>query len=171
MKGNTIKNYPAYTITEDGEVWSTSRKKPFTLKPQSATQNKRYLQVRLFNEERTPLGYKKGVLHYIHRLVYETHVGDIPEGKTIDHIDNNPFNNHYSNLQIMTFSENSSKGNAPRKKLVDMREVIRQLYLDGWTQPTIAEHFGCSSTHIWRIINKKTQSKIKGRWVYHDMLD
>lgn len=171
MKGKTIKNYPKYTITEDGEVWSNNRLKPFVLKPQGATQNKKYLQVRLFNDERTPKGIKKGVLHYIHRLVYETYVGELPKGKTIDHIDGNPFNNHSSNLQLMTQSENSSKGNAPRKKLVDMRDVIRQLYQDGWTQPMIAQHFGCSSTHIWRIINRKSQTKRKGKWVYYDMLD
>lgn len=166
MKGKEIKNYPIYTITEDGEVWSSSRKKPFKLKPQGASQNKRYLQVRLFSKE-----YPNGKLNYIHRLVYENYVGEIPEGKTIDHIDNNPFNNHYTNLQLMTQSENSSKGNAPRKKLVDMKDVIRQLYQDGWTQPMIAEHFDCSSTHIWRIINRKRQSKINGKWVYYDMLD
>ena len=42
MKGKEIKEYPKYSITEDGEVWSFRRKKPKKLKPQSATQNKRY---------------------------------------------------------------------------------------------------------------------------------
>lgn len=167
MKGKTINNYPNYTITEDGDVWSHSRLKPRRLKPQGATQNKRYLQVRLFSKE-TP----KGKLHYIHRLVYEHFIGEIPKRKTIDHVDGNPFNNHHTNLQLMTQSENSSKGNAPRKKLVDERDEIRRLYHEErWTQPQIAQHYNCSSTHIWRIINFKRQSKRKGKWVYYDMLD
>lgn len=166
MKGKTIKNYPAYTITEDGEVWSSCRKKPFTLKPQGATQNKRYLQVRLFNHERTPKGIKKGVLHYIHRLVYETYVGEVPKGKTIDHIDNNPFNNHYTNLQIMTQSDNSSKANSSKRKLVGLRDIILDLKNQGWNNTMLAEHFDCSYTHIWRIVNNKRMAKRNGKWIF-----
>ena len=165
MKGKEIKGYPKYSITEHGEVWSYNRKKPYTLKPQGATQNKKYFQVRLYNQE-----YPKGKLNYIHRLVYEHFVGEIPEGKTIDHIDENQSNNHYTNLQIMTQSDNSSKSNSKRMKLVDEREEIRRLYYEErWTQPQIAKHYDCSSTHIWRIINKKRQSRRGGKWVYYEM--
>lgn len=42
----------------------------------------------------------------IHRLVYEAWINTIPESFTINHIDGNKFNNHYSNLELMSFSEN-----------------------------------------------------------------
>jgi hypothetical protein len=45
----------------------------------------------------------------MHALVYEHFTGDIPEGYIIDHIDENKSNNHISNLQIMTQSQNLKK--------------------------------------------------------------
>ena len=43
----------------------------------------------------------------IHRLVWETFKGEIPEGLEIDHIDNNRKNNSLSNLQLVTRAENN----------------------------------------------------------------
>lgn len=168
MKGKQIKEYPKYSITEDGLVLSYSKKsKGKVLKPQAATQNKKYYQVRLFNQE-----YPNGKLHYLHRLVYEAFVGEIGDDNTIDHIDENTSNNHYTNLQVMTQSDNSSKSNSKKMKLVDEKDEIRRLYHEEkWSQTKIAKHYGCSTTHIWRIINKKRQSKKNGKWVYYDMLD
>ena len=166
MNGKQIKGYEGYYITEDGKVYSHRFTKPRELKPQGATQNKKYFQVRLFNEE-----YPKGKLHYLHRLVYETFVGEIPEGKTIDHIDENQLNNHYTNLQVLTQSDNSSKSNSKRMKLVDKKDEIRELYKQGISQGKLAEMYDCSSTHIWRIINRKRQTKKNGKWIYETMLD
>lgn len=48
--------------------------------------------------------------HYsVHRLVYETYVGEIPEGMVIDHIDGDRANNNLSNLQLTTQSKNVKK--------------------------------------------------------------
>lgn len=47
-----------------------------------------------------------------HRLMYESFVGPIPVGMTVDHIDGDKLNNHPSNLQVMSFEENAAKGNA-----------------------------------------------------------
>ena len=44
----------------------------------------------------------------IHRLVWETFNGEIPEGMVIDHIDGNRSNNALSNLRLVTQSENMS---------------------------------------------------------------
>ena len=43
----------------------------------------------------------------IHRLVWETFNGEIPEGLEIDHMDNNRKNNALSNLQLVTRTENN----------------------------------------------------------------
>jgi hypothetical protein len=159
MKGTMITNYPNYSVTLEGEIWSYAQKKPKLLKPQKASQNKKYLQVRLFNEENP-----KGKLHYIYRLVYETYVGEIPDGLTIDHIDGNPLNNNVDNLQVMTLGENSSKHNSKRKKLWDKQEEIQELYKSGVSQIKIAKMYGCSDVHIWRLVNNKINRKIKGKW-------
>ena len=55
-------------------------------------------------------GYKRFSYNHhtysIHRLVYETFNGPIPEGLKIDHIDGNRTNNALSNLRLVTQSEN-----------------------------------------------------------------
>lgn len=43
---------------------------------------------------------------YVHKLVYETFKGEIPEGLEIDHIDRNKLNNNPDNLRVVTRSEN-----------------------------------------------------------------
>lgn len=49
---------------------------------------------------------QKGVMKYVHRLMYETFVGEIPLGYEINHIDGNKSNNLLSNLELVTPSEN-----------------------------------------------------------------
>lgn len=50
-----------------------------------------------------------GKMYSVHRLVYETYVGEIPEKMVIDHIDGNRANNNLSNLQLTTQSKNVKK--------------------------------------------------------------
>jgi hypothetical protein len=46
------------------------------------------------------------VRKYIHRLVYETFVAQIPKGMEINHKDRNKLNNCLSNLELITHKEN-----------------------------------------------------------------
>ena len=50
----------------------------------------------------------KGKLYQVHRAVYETFSGDIPQGYQIDHIDTNKLNNSLDNLRCVTPKENSN---------------------------------------------------------------
>ena len=43
----------------------------------------------------------------IHRLVYQSFVGKIPDGMVIDHIDRNKLNNNADNLRLTTYSVNN----------------------------------------------------------------
>jgi len=47
-----------------------------------------------------------GKRYYAHRLVYQTYVGEITEGYEIHHIDHDKGNNLYTNLALVTRSEN-----------------------------------------------------------------
>lgn len=45
----------------------------------------------------------------VHQLVWESFNGPVPQGFVIDHCDGNKYNNHLSNLQLLTPSENTRK--------------------------------------------------------------
>lgn len=89
-----------YWVNRDGKVLRyNKRKKEFReMHPSYADKNYRVLL----------LEHGKRYF-YIHRLVYEMFVGAIPEGYVIDHIDNDPTNNNYKNLQAITNRENVIK--------------------------------------------------------------
>ena len=42
----------------------------------------------------------------LHRIIWETFVGEIPDGYELDHKDNNRSNNALNNLQLVTHKEN-----------------------------------------------------------------
>ncbi|MGL5189575.1 MAG: HNH endonuclease [Cetobacterium sp.] len=50
----------------------------------------------------------KGRQDYAHRVVWQIHNGDIPEGFMVDHRDGDPSNNLISNLRLATASQNTS---------------------------------------------------------------
>ena len=69
-------------------------------------QNAKYLRVSLvdsFDNVRRSIK--------VHRLVYMTFVGDIPQGYQIDHIDGDASNNNLENLRCVTPKENSNNPN------------------------------------------------------------
>lgn len=55
-------------------------------------------------------GYRRfglqGKVYTAHLLVYTNFIGDVPEGKVIDHIDGNKSNNHFQNLRAVSQSAN-----------------------------------------------------------------
>lgn len=159
----TIKNYPNYRVTTEGEVWSYAQTKPKTLKPQKTTQNGKYLQVRLYGDDAriTKKGARLGKLYYIHRLIWETLVGEIPPLLTIDHIDGNPANNRLDNLQLVTQSENSIKGNAKRRRhdLWENRDEVIKKVKELGSQRKAAQFYNCSDVTIFRVVNNKTRRR------------
>lgn len=64
-------------------------------------------EYQISHRKRVAIYYKGQRKEYkLHRLVYEVFHGPIPEGMTVDHIDENIHNNHYLNLQLLTASDN-----------------------------------------------------------------
>lgn len=99
MKFTKIKGYENYIIYENGSIWSIGNQKFIGANPTSTS---KYLYVKL---------YKNGKVKYIsvHRLVALAFVPNPDNLPIVDHIDNNIYNNHYSNLQWCTQQYNIHK--------------------------------------------------------------
>lgn len=86
-------------VDKDGSCFKEVRPKPYTRK----NKNEKIL---------VPCGcvMKSGYVicksNLLHRIIWETFNGEIPQGKEIDHIDCNKQNNALSNLRLITHSEN-----------------------------------------------------------------
>lgn len=88
-----------YYCDEDGNIYSDFSQK--ILKPliRKATDKKIYHYV--------DINLGEGQKHIpIHRIVYETWIGPIPEGLQINHRDDNSLNNNYRNLYLSDQKEN-----------------------------------------------------------------
>lgn len=102
MKLKEVKKYEGlYSITIDGKVWSHRGKGKWIIPIDNGTG---HLRVQLCKN-----GVKERV--YVHRLVAEHFIGNIPEGMVVHHRDENPYNNEVSNLEICTPECNLSYSN------------------------------------------------------------
>ena len=101
-----IKGFPNYFITNDGKVYTEYRgTKRKELKLHQHHTGYNYANIYRKNDD--------GITerHYIrvHRLVYSHFIGELDNKLCIDHIDSNKKNNHWTNLQQITYQENLQK--------------------------------------------------------------
>lgn len=92
IDGKLLKKYDdMYYVSEYGDIYSTYCKK-------------------FLKHAITIYGYHRVDIHgkhmHIHKLVYLTWIGEIPEGKQINHKDDDKDNNHFSNLYAGSQKEN-----------------------------------------------------------------
>jgi hypothetical protein len=99
----TIPEFPKYSITEDGKVFSHETN---SFLSGNGTSD-RYMSVLLRKGGRSFRRYR-------HRLVVETYLGVIDDTNQVNHIDGNKHNNHVSNLEICSASENMKHAVATR---------------------------------------------------------
>ena len=99
-----IENFKGYFINEIGEVFSNLSGK---LKKKK-TSKRNYKKTNDYNVVHL-MKDKKRYKRFVHRLVYETFVGDIPTGYQIDHINEIKDDNRVENLQLLTQQENIQK--------------------------------------------------------------
>jgi hypothetical protein len=155
-----IANYPQYKVSTDGTVISYKGLEPRVLKPQLVSQSqKKYLAVGLFNEHnrRNNRGEKVPKFHYIHRLVYETYMGQIPEKLEVDHIDENPHNNKLENLRLVTPKQNARTYFRKEKGFLysESRDEMLKDYLTLKNYRLVAEKWGCGLATVSRVIKNK----------------
>lgn len=55
----------------------------------------------------------------VSRVVFAWKWGMCPGDRDVDHIDDNPFNNHYTNLQLLTRAENLAKRKKSHKQIYE----------------------------------------------------
>lgn len=114
----------------------------------------------------------------VHRLVYLTFVGDIPEGMVIDHIDGNKLNNNVNNLRCVTASENCRNPNTKYKRsksIIQINpetlEIINEF--KNTTDAMIAlgyKYRPGMSNHIGDCCKGKRKSTLGYYWKYKDEL-
>ena len=115
-------------------------------------------------------GTKKKKLCTVHRLVLIAFTGDQPRMQC-NHKDGDKTNNHLSNLEWVTASQNCRhredmglgiRGEkAPRGKLKTEQVLeIRGLYEEGWSQQKIADQYGVSQHSISSIILRKSWAHV-----------
>jgi hypothetical protein len=95
-----VNGYPEYYVTNDGRIFSTKRGKKKWMK---LRERNGYVSVKLSSDN-------KRKNFFVHRLVAEHFIEDKPENyqeMQVNHIDGVRNNNHISNLEYVTASQNT----------------------------------------------------------------
>jgi hypothetical protein len=162
-----------YVICENGEIFSVyTNGKAKTLKPTLANRGKGYLYVSISDAGRI----KK---YYVHQLVAMAFIDNPESRKEVNHLDCNTQNNHVSNLEWSTRSENLKHAwdngmmdsrvlkplhgeDVPSSKLSKSDVIsIRAQYNNGGTSyRKLASQYGVGNSAIQSIIERKTWKHI-----------
>lgn len=101
----------------------------------------------------------------LHRVVYETFKGEVPEGYVVHHIDDNPKNNKLNNLKLITHRENILIGmrKTDRKKwskrlTESEKTTIKELYEKGMSYLKISKLMGVSRITVENVLNNYKRS-------------
>lgn len=148
------------------------------------------------NTKRTSEGYLQAHLwkngksknYSVHRLVYETFIGEIPKGMQINHINEIHTDNRLENLNIMTPKENNNYGTrnkkvaetlAGRKRPPEIFEKLRRpieavspedgAIVYSFTSISEAERNGFSRTAIKACVKNRYWNN-KGKNIYKDLI-
>lgn len=144
--------FPNYAVREDGVVFHTGNLS--WVKPEISSRG--YYRVPIYDEN------NKCKKVSVHRLVAWAFVEGYEDGLIVNHLDNIPSNNHYSNLEWTTHSGNSrhmvdtGRFNYPNKKLSD--EEILFIKTSNIKTKQLSEMFNVSKTCIK--YHKKRKDKI-----------
>lgn len=118
MEWKLIPGYESYEVSDCGNV----RRTDGLIMQQHISYNG-YMRVGLrANGKRSHL--------LVHRLVMAAFVGPCPDGKQVNHIDENRSNNQLLNLEYVTPGENVNHGTCQAKKAARRSKPVSQFSLD-----------------------------------------
>lgn len=140
-----------YEVSSYGQVKSLER---YVARKHST----RHVKERVLKQDSSHKGYRTVVLSkagvakrvLVHRLVLSTFTDISLDGLHVDHIDNDPSNNHLSNLQVLTPKENNA-----RQKLFG--SSVEDRGRDG-------SHHGRKKTHCPRGHALVMPNLVPGKW-------
>jgi len=157
-----IKEFPKYSITKKGEVYSHYRNRNMTPK----LKNTGYLVVNLRKNNKP---YQKR----IHRLVAGAYLPNPNNYKVVNHIDGNKRNNKLENLEWCTNSDNINHAIKTNLQKLSYKKVIQ---IDSTTNKIIKIHNSvkeaalCAGISMTSMTTACKNGKIykKSKWKYHD---
>jgi hypothetical protein len=148
-------NNTKYFVSDCGKVYSG--KGNGSLRLLSQTNRNEYVKVAIFNnKERTDVN--------VHRLVAELYIPNPEDKRTVNHKDGDKTNNHVSNLEWATDSENQKhsykelghKGNGLKTFTYDEFVSVVELLKSGTSQAQVARMYGLTRTAINYIVKRKS---------------
>lgn len=168
-KYKTIKSFPSYSISESSSIVSRNEYHNRISYLKSRKRKDGYHVISL-SKNNNPKYF------YLHRLVAEHFVPNPENKKYVNHKDGDKSNNHASNLEWCTASENSQhaidnemykppsfKGeeHGMCKITPDIVRSIRALYGGGnYTQKKLSKLYGLGQTQIGRIVRRESWSHV-----------
>jgi DNA-binding transcriptional regulator YiaG len=98
----------------------------------------------------------KRSLLLVHRIVWLTFKGAIPDGAAVIHKDGNPQNNHLDNLQLIEDYWESAAHNLGQNRSALTADKVRAIRAaKGVSQVKLAKQYGVSKTTIFQILHRK----------------
>ena len=104
----------------------------------------------------------KSMQKFVHRMVFESWVHEIPEGLYVDHLDFDVRNNNISNLRLLTKSENSKRKKIVRNGQLNPKSIMSDEVLikcfESMKLPrnSRSKYAGVSARQIRRAVNGET---------------
>lgn len=115
-----------YQVSNTGRIKSLGNKtykSEHFLRYGCAGKSKKYKNVILYDNG-------KKDFYLVHRLVWESFNGPIPDGMQVNHIDEDPSNNNLDNLNLMTPEENSNWGTGIKRAAAHFSKWVIKLSLN-----------------------------------------
>lgn len=154
-------------IDQDGRIWRVVERGQAVRRTAEKRLTSGYLMVRIMVDGKRIVGLS-------HRLVWQAHRGDIPEGMCINHKNGKKSDNRLNNLEVVTYSENqkhahrmglidqTSTRNPVAKLTDDQVKEIRRRRCNGERLAALAVEFGVSFQHVSRLARGDRRAIVRG---------